>query len=62
MLLQQPPYTRVHLQRVSEELVHLVDAVRHAEVDGAVADLDDEAADDFGVDLGSMLGPSPRDL
>lgn len=63
MLLQQPPYTHeIHLQRVSKELVHLGDAARDAEVDGAVADLDDEAADDVGVDLDSTLAPSSAQL
>ena len=41
----------VHLQGVRQELVHLGDAGGDAEVDGAVADLDDEPADDVGVDL-----------
>jgi hypothetical protein len=41
----------VDLQVVSEELVHLGDAGGDAEVNGSVADLDDESADDLGVDL-----------
>jgi hypothetical protein len=41
----------INLQRVGEELVHLGDAGGDAEVDGAVANLDDESADDVGVDL-----------
>jgi hypothetical protein len=39
------------LQSIGEELVHLGDARRDAQVDGAVADLDDEPADDVRVDL-----------
>lgn len=39
------------LQAVGEELVHLGDAGGDAEVDGAVADFDDKAADDVRVDL-----------
>ena len=39
------------LQAVGEELVHLGDAGGDAEVDGAVADFDDEAANDVRVDL-----------
>lgn len=39
------------LQVVSEELVHLADAGRDAEVNGSVADLDDESTNDVGVDL-----------
>ena len=38
------------LQRVGEELVHLGDLGGDGEVDGAVADLDDETAEDLGVD------------
>lgn len=60
-MLLQPPYTRVDLQRVIEELVHLGDAARDAEVDGPVADLDDKATDDVGVDLGGcQLSSTPR--
>ena len=64
MLLRQPPYTRVDLQRVSEELVHLGDAARDAEVNGPVADLDDEATDDVRVYLAGesvLLPPRARD-
>lgn len=39
------------LQVVSEELVHLGDAGGDAEVDGSVADLDNETTDNLGVDL-----------
>jgi hypothetical protein len=41
----------VVLQGVGEELVHLGDAGGDTEVDGAVTDLDDEAADNLGLDL-----------
>lgn len=40
------------LQGVGEELVQLSDLGGDAKVDGALADLDDESADDVGVDLG----------
>lgn len=39
------------LQVVSKELVHLADAGGDAEVNGSVADLDDESTNDIGVDL-----------
>ena len=39
------------LQAVVEELVHLGDAGGDGEVDGAVADFDDESTDDVGVNL-----------
>lgn len=39
------------LQAVRQELVHLGDAGGDAEVDGLVADLDDESTDDVRVDL-----------
>lgn len=55
MLLPQPPYTQIDLQGVVEELVHLGDAARDAEVDRPVADLDDEAANDVSVHLGGSL-------
>jgi hypothetical protein len=42
----------INLQRVGEELVHLGDAGGDAEVDGSVTDLNDESANDVGVDLG----------
>lgn len=38
------------LQGVREELVHLGDAGRDAEVDGTVTNLDDESTNDVGVD------------
>lgn len=43
------------LQSIRQELVHLGDAGGDAEVDGSVADLDDETADDVRVDLGSFV-------
>lgn len=44
-------YGFVFLQGVRQELVHLGDAGGDAQVDGSVTDLDDESADDVGVDL-----------
>ena len=41
----------LHLQSISQSLVHLGDLGRHAKVDGAVANLDDEAANQVGVNL-----------
>jgi hypothetical protein len=41
----------VILQGVSQQLVHLGDASGDAEVDGSVTDLDDEAANNIGLDL-----------
>lgn len=41
----------LNLQSISEELVHLGDARRNAQVDGAVADLDDKPADNVRVDF-----------
>ena len=46
---------KVYLQSILEQLVHLCHLGRDAEVDGAVADLDDEAAADLGVHLGHHL-------
>jgi hypothetical protein len=40
-----------NLQNIGKGLVELGDLGRDAEVDGAVAHLQDEAADDVGVDL-----------
>lgn len=40
-----------NLQSIGKGLVELGDLGRDAEVDGAVTDLQDEAADDVGVDL-----------
>lgn len=42
---------KTNLQSIGEEIVHLGDARRDAQVDGAVADFYDEAADDVGVDF-----------
>lgn len=44
-----------NLQSIGKGLVELGDLGRDAEVDGAVADLQDEAADDVGVDLSQTL-------
>lgn len=41
----------INLQGVGEELVHLGDAGGNAEVDGSVANLNDETTNDLGVDL-----------
>ena len=40
-----------YLQSVSEELVHLGDLGCDTEIDGAVANLDNESTTDLGVDL-----------
>lgn len=40
-----------NLQSIGKGLVELGQLGRDAEVDGAIADLHDEAADDFGVNL-----------
>lgn len=40
-----------NLQGLAKELVHLGDLGGDGEVDGALTDLDDETADDVGVDL-----------
>ena len=45
-----------HLQSVLEELVELGDLGRDAEVNGPVADFDDQAALDVGVDLSMLVG------
>ena len=45
------------LQSVREELVHLGDAGRDAEVNGTVADLDDESANNVRVDLRAVSKP-----
>lgn len=48
-----------HLQAVGQELVHLGHARRDAEVDGSIANLNDEATDNVRVDLwqaGQSLG------
>ena len=43
-----------YLQSVSEELVHLGDLGGNTEVDGAVANLDNESTTDVGVDLSRL--------
>jgi len=43
-----------YLQSVSEELVHLGDLGGNTEVDGAVANLDNESTTDVGVDLSQL--------
>lgn len=45
----------LHLQGIGKSLVHLGDLGRHAQVDGAVTDLDDESTNEVGVDLGDNL-------
>ena len=45
------PSKRFYLDDVREHLVHLADLRRDAVVDGAVADLNDEAAEDIWLDL-----------
>ena len=47
----------LYLQSVLEELVHLGHLGGNGQVDGAVADLDDESALDLRVDLGDNLEP-----
>lgn len=53
--IQQQYNIYIYLQAVAEELVHLGHLGGNGEVNGAVADLDDEAAADVGVDLGHDL-------
>lgn len=61
------------LQAVRQKLVHLGDASRDGEIDGAVANLDDESTNNVRVNLGlelatcatadrkkSLEGPVPR--
>jgi hypothetical protein len=48
-------YRYIYLQAVLEQLVHLGHLGGDGEVDGAVADLDDETAADIRVDLGHDL-------
>ena len=48
---QQKRRETVNLQSISESLVELGDLGGDAQVDGAVTDLDNEPADDVGVDL-----------
>ena len=52
---------KVNLQGVGEQLVHLGKLGGDAEVDCPVANLDDEAANDVGVDLGKgVRNPARR--
>lgn len=44
----------LQLQNIGQSLVHLGDLGGDAEVDGAVADFNDETADHVGVDLGTV--------
>jgi len=46
---------KVNLQSVGKKFVHLGKLGGDTEVDCPVADLDDEATDDIGVDLGGMI-------
>jgi hypothetical protein len=43
-----------YLQSISEKLVHLGDLGCNTEVDGAVANLNDESTTDLGVDLSKL--------
>jgi hypothetical protein len=45
----------LHLQGISQSLVHLGDLGGNAEINGAVTDLDDESTNEVGVDLGDNL-------
>lgn len=45
----------LHLQDIGQSLVHLGDLGRHAQVDGAVIDLDDKSTNKVGVNLGDDL-------
>lgn len=45
----------LYLQSILEQLVHLGHLGRDRQVDGAVANLDNESAADLGVDLGHNL-------
>ena len=45
----------VVLQGLRQELVHLGNSAGDAQVDSSFADLDDEAADDVGVNLDGVL-------
>jgi hypothetical protein len=51
LYLTIPHNSILHLQSISQSLVHLGDLGGDAEVDGAVADLDNDATDKVGVDL-----------
>jgi hypothetical protein len=45
----------LYLQSILEQLVHLGHLGGDGQVNGAVADLDDEATTDIGVDLGNDI-------
>jgi hypothetical protein len=45
----------LHLQGISQSLVHLGDLGGNAQVDGAVTDLDDESTNKVRVNLGDNL-------
>jgi|TARA_R110002003_G_scaffold41_12_gene2930 hypothetical protein len=45
----------LYLQSIFEELVHLGHLGRDGQIDGAVADLDNESSADLWVDLGDNL-------
>lgn len=51
--ISNTPNSILHLQSIGQSLVHLGDLGRDTEVDGAVANLDDEAANQVGIDLKS---------
>lgn len=51
-------YNRTSLQGVGKELVHLGNLGRDGEVDGPVANLDNQSSKNLGVDLVCMLVPS----
>lgn len=51
LYLTIPRNSILHLQSIGQSLVHLGHLGGDAEVDGAVADLNDEAANQVGVDL-----------
>lgn len=54
-LINPPNNSILHLQSIGQSLVHLGHLGGDAEVDGAVANLDDEAANQVRVDLGVLL-------
>jgi hypothetical protein len=45
----------LYLQSILEQLVHLGHFSRDGQVDGAVANLDNESTADLGIDLGDNL-------
>ena len=50
-----PPCSLLYLQSILEQLVHAGHLSGDREIDGAVADFDNEAALNFRVDLGDDL-------